>query len=45
MLAKTIPMGKGATPDDIAYATLYFASDISGYVTGQVLHVSGGSVM
>jgi 3-oxoacyl-[acyl-carrier protein] reductase len=45
MLAKTIPMGRGATPDDIAYATLYFASDISGYVTGQVLHVSGGSVM
>ena len=45
MLAKTIPMGRGATPEDIAYATLYFASDISGYVTGQVLHVSGGSVM
>jgi 3-oxoacyl-[acyl-carrier protein] reductase len=45
MLAKTIPMGRGATPADIAYATLFFASDISGYVTGQVLHVSGGSVM
>jgi NAD(P)-dependent dehydrogenase (short-subunit alcohol dehydrogenase family) len=44
-LAKTIPMGRGATPADIANATLYFASDISGYVTGQVLHVSGGSVM
>ena len=45
MLAKTIPMGKGATPEDIANAALFFASDISGYVTGQVLHVSGGSVM
>jgi 3-oxoacyl-[acyl-carrier protein] reductase len=45
MLAKEIPMGRGATPDDIANATLFFASDISGYVTGQVLHVSGGSVL
>jgi NAD(P)-dependent dehydrogenase (short-subunit alcohol dehydrogenase family) len=45
MLAKTIPLGRGATPEDIAHATLYFASDISGYVTGQVLHISGGSVM
>jgi len=45
MLASTIPLGRGATPEDIAWATLYFASDISGYVTGQVLHVSGGSVM
>ena len=44
-MSKTIPMKRGATPADIAYATLYFASDISGYVTGQVLHVSGGSVM
>jgi NAD(P)-dependent dehydrogenase (short-subunit alcohol dehydrogenase family) len=44
-LAKTIPMGRGATPADIANAALFFASDISGYVTGQVLHVSGGSVM
>jgi NAD(P)-dependent dehydrogenase (short-subunit alcohol dehydrogenase family) len=45
MLAKVIPMGRGATPLDIANAALFFASDVSGYVTGQVLHVSGGSVM
>lgn len=45
MLAKFIPMGRGATTDDIANAALFFASDISGYVTGQVLHVSGGSVL
>ena len=45
MLAKEIPMGRGATPTDIANAAVFFASDISGYVTGQVLHVSGGSVM
>jgi len=45
MLAKQIPMGRGATQEDIAYAALFFASDLSGYVTGQVLHVSGGSIM
>lgn len=45
MLAKFIPMGRGATPADIANAALFFASDISGYITGQVLHVSGGSVL
>ena len=45
MMAKTIPMGRGATQMDIANATAFFASDISGYVTGQILHVSGGSVL
>lgn len=45
MLAKQIPMGRGATATDIANAAIFFASDISGYVTGQVLHVSGGSVL
>ncbi len=45
MLAKQIPMGRGATPADIANAAIFFASDISGYITGQVLHVSGGSIM
>jgi len=44
-LAKEIPMGRGATPEDIANAALFFASDVSGYATGQVLHVSGGSVL
>jgi 3-oxoacyl-[acyl-carrier protein] reductase len=45
MLAKEILMGRGATLADIANAAIFFASDISGYITGQVLHVSGGSVM
>ena len=45
MLASQIPMGRGATQTDIANAALFFASDISGYITGQVLHVSGGSVL
>ncbi len=45
MLSKQIPMGRGATPDDIANAAVFFASDISGYITGQIMHVSGGSVL
>jgi 3-oxoacyl-[acyl-carrier protein] reductase len=45
MMAKTIPLGRGATQADIANAAVFFASDISGYVTGAVLHVSGGSVL
>jgi NAD(P)-dependent dehydrogenase (short-subunit alcohol dehydrogenase family) len=45
MQLKTVPMGKVTTPQDIANAAAFFASDISGDVTGQVLHVSGGAVM
>jgi NAD(P)-dependent dehydrogenase (short-subunit alcohol dehydrogenase family) len=45
MLAKTIPLGRGATQTDIANATAFFASEMSGYITGAVLHVSGGSVL
>ena len=45
MLAKSIPLGRGATQADIANATIFFASEISGYITGAVLHVSGGSVL
>jgi NAD(P)-dependent dehydrogenase (short-subunit alcohol dehydrogenase family) len=45
MLAKTIPMGRGATQTDIAKAAVFFASDMSAYVTGAILHVSGGSVL
>ena len=45
MQLKTVPMGKATTPEDIANAAAFFASDISGDITGQVLHVSGGAVM
>ena len=38
----SIPLKRGGTTDDIANATLFLASDMSGYITGQVLHVCGG---
>jgi 3-oxoacyl-[acyl-carrier protein] reductase len=36
-------VGRAGAPDDIARAVLFFASPENGYVTGQVLHVCGGS--
>lgn len=39
---ETIPLKRGGTTEDIANATLFLASDMSAYVTGQVLHVCGG---
>ncbi len=38
----SIPLKRGGTPEDVANATLFLASDLSAYVTGQTLHVCGG---
>lgn len=37
-----IPLKRGGTPEDIANATVFFASELSAYITGQVLNVCGG---
>lgn len=37
-----IPLKRGGTPTDVANACVFLASDLSGYITGQVLHVDGG---
>ena len=36
-------VGRGGTPDDVARAALFFISPDNSYVTGQLLHVCGGS--
>ena len=41
-VAESVPLGRLALPIDIANACLYLASDMSSYVTGIVLDVSGG---
>jgi 3-oxoacyl-[acyl-carrier protein] reductase len=40
--AKQIPLRRGGTPEDVANTALFLASDLSSYVTGQVIHVCGG---
>jgi 2-hydroxycyclohexanecarboxyl-CoA dehydrogenase len=42
---RAIPFGRLGQPDDLAGAILFFASDDAGFVTGQVLSVSGGLTM
>lgn len=37
-----IPLKRGGTPEDVANVTLFLASDLSAYVTGQVINVCGG---
>lgn len=39
---KTIPLKRGGTPDDVADVCLFLASDLSSYVSGQVINVCGG---
>ncbi|KAA1242759.1 3-oxoacyl-[acyl-carrier-protein] reductase [Aquimarina sp. RZ0] len=39
---KAIPLKRGGSPEDIANSCLFLASDLSTYITGQVLHVDGG---
>ena len=41
----SIPLKRGGTPEDVANATVFLASDMSAYVTGQTLHVCGGMLM
>jgi 3-oxoacyl-[acyl-carrier protein] reductase len=43
--ARRNPLRTTGTPDDVADAALYLASDASRYMTGQVLHANGGSYM
>jgi 3-oxoacyl-[acyl-carrier protein] reductase len=44
-LLGSIPLGRMGSPEDIASAVLYLASDEAGWVTGTTLHVNGGMAM
>lgn len=43
--AKKIPLRRGGKPEDVAKACVFLASDLSSYVTGQVISVCGGMSM
>ena len=44
-LTRQIPMERLGTPDDVAAAVYFLVSDLSGYITGQVINVNGGMYM
>jgi 2-hydroxycyclohexanecarboxyl-CoA dehydrogenase len=44
-LLKAVPMRRLGTPEDVAHAICFFASERASYITGQVLSVSGGLTM
>ena len=44
-LTVQIPLGRLGTPDDVAHAVVFLASDAAGYITGSELHVNGGMFM
>jgi len=44
-MARAVPLGRMAQPDDIASVAVFLASDEARYVTGQTMHVNGGSYM
>ncbi len=39
---KAIPLKRGGSPEDVANACIFLASDLSSYITGQTLNVDGG---
>ena len=44
-LLNRIPVNSLGTPEDIAAAALYLASNEASYITGQTLHINGGMAM
>lgn len=45
LLIQRIPLQRIGSPQDIASAVVFLASDVGGYITGQILHVNGGMYM
>lgn len=44
-IERTIPMGRVATPEEIAGPIVFLCSDLARFLTGEVLNVNGGSVL
>lgn len=44
-MALAVPLGRMATPEDIAKLGVFLASDDASYITGQVYHINGGAYM
>jgi NAD(P)-dependent dehydrogenase (short-subunit alcohol dehydrogenase family) len=44
-MGRAVPLGRMAQPDDIASVAVFLASDAARFMTGQTVHVNGGSYM
>ena len=44
-IAKSIPLKRMGTPEDVANVVKFLASDASSYITGQVINVDGGMLI
>jgi 3-oxoacyl-[acyl-carrier protein] reductase len=44
-ILQTIPLARAGTPEEIAGAVVYLASELSTFVTGEILNVNGGAVL
>jgi NAD(P)-dependent dehydrogenase (short-subunit alcohol dehydrogenase family) len=42
LVAKTVPMGRMQTPEDVGYAALFLCSDMAENITAQSLNIDGG---
>ena len=45
LVLEDIPLGRIGTPEDVAEAAVFLASDKASFITGQVLGVNGGMVI
>ena len=44
-IARTIPLGRVASPEDVAGPVVFLCSDLARHITGEILNVNGGSVL
>ena len=44
-MERSVPLGRMAQPDEIARVAVFLTSENAGFVTGQTLHVNGGSYL
>jgi len=44
-IGASVPLERWGTPDDVAHAAVFLASDAAAYITGQMLMINGGGVM
>jgi 3-oxoacyl-[acyl-carrier protein] reductase len=45
MVTTAIPLGRVATPDEIAGPILFLASDLANFMTGEIINVNGGAIL